>query len=186
MTGSRAAATWVAASIAIVLVTASSEGPFPEAAALADVIRGAETAELNLWILPAGYHGPGSSAVVMQPVLDHVPTELKKYYVGTLLARKVAQHQNGVRQMAEAGGGGRIGGVKTLALKGVRVSGATATVSAEVTVWFKSAQFWYQPIPSQAEPAETNVIDLDLHLVKDSGTWKIDQEHWHFAPGGGP
>jgi hypothetical protein len=185
MTGSRAGATRVAVTIAIVLVTASCEGPSPDAAALADVISGAETAELNLEILPAGYHGPGSPAEVMQPVLDRVPAELTKYYVGTLLTRKVSQHQNGIRQMSEAGGGGRIGGVKTLALKDVRVSGATASVSAEVTVWFKSAQYWYQEVASQPRAA-TNVVDLDLHLVKDGGTWKIDQEHWHFAPGGGP
>jgi hypothetical protein len=179
-------ATWVAATVAMVLASASSGRPSPEEPALADVIRGAQTAELNLETVPAGYHGPSSSAEVLQPALDHVQRELTKYYVGTVLARKVTQHQNGIRQMAEAGGGGHIGGVKTLALRDVRVSGATASVSAEVTVWFKSAQFWYQPIPSQAEPAETNVIDLDLHLVKDGGTWKIDQEHWQFAPGGGP
>jgi hypothetical protein len=34
--------------------------------------------------------------------------------------------------------------------------------------------------------AATNVIDLDTHLVKDGGTWKIDREHSQFAPGGGP
>jgi hypothetical protein len=185
MTRPRAVAAWVAASVAIVLATAWSEKPSPDAAALADAIRGAQTAELNLETVPVGYHGPGSSAELMQPVLDHVPTELAKYYVGTLLARKVTQHQNGIRQMAEAGGGGRrIGGVKTLALRVVWVSGATAIVSAEVTVWFKTAQSWNQPVSSQ--PAETNVIDLDLHLVKDGGTWKIDQEHSQFAPGGGP
>jgi hypothetical protein len=189
MTGSRAVAIWVAATVAMVLASASSGRPSPEEPALAEVIRGAQTAELNLETVPAGYHGPGSSAEVLQPVLDNVPPELMKYYVGTLLARKVTQHQNGIRQIAEAGGGGRIGGVRTLALRDVRVSGASASVSAEVTVWFKSAQFWYQPITSQAEtsqPAETNVIDLDLHLVKDGGSWKIDQEHWQFAPGGGP
>jgi hypothetical protein len=184
MSGPRAVATWVAATVAIVLVTACSEKPTPEAAALADVIRGAQTAELNLETVPAGYHGPGSSAESMQPVLVQVPTQLAKYYVGALLARKVTQHQKGIGQMAAAGGGGRIGGVKTLALKDIRVSDATATVRAEVTVWFKSAQFWDQPVSSQ--PAETNVIDLDLHLVKDGGIWKIDQELSQFAPGGGP
>jgi len=184
MTRPRAVATWVAATLAIMLASACSGRTSPEAAALADVIRGAQTAELNLETVPAGYRGPSSSAELMQPVLDHVPTELAKYYVGTLLARKVTQHRNGIRQMAEAGGGGRIGGVKTLALRVVWVSGATASVSAEVTVWFKSAQFWNQPVSSQ--PAETNVIDLDLHLVNDGRTWKIDQEHWQFAPGGGP
>jgi hypothetical protein len=95
------------------------------------------------------------------------------------------QHQNGIRQMAEAGGGGRVGGVKRLDLRGVRVSGTSANVSAEVTVWFNSAQFWYQPVTSRPGSA-TNIIDLDLHLVKDGGTWKIDHEHWQFAPGGGP
>ncbi|HXM53526.1 MAG TPA: hypothetical protein VN913_09630 [Candidatus Binatus sp.] len=184
MTRPRPVATWVAATLVIMLGSACSGRPSPEAAALADVIRGAQTAELNLETVPAGYHGPGSSAESIQPVLDQVPTQLTKYYVGTLLAGKVTQHQNGIRQMAAGGGGGRIGGVKTLALRDVRVSSATATVSAEVTVWFKTAQFWNQPVSSQ--PAETNVIDLDLHLVRDGGTWKIDQEHSQFAPGGGP
>jgi hypothetical protein len=120
----------------------------------------------------------------MQPVLDHVQTELARYYVGTLLARKVAEHQGGIRAIAEAGGGGRIGGVKALDLKDVQVSDQTAKVRAQVTVWFKTAQFWYQPVTSQ--PAATNVLDLDLHLVRDADGWKIDEEHWQFAPGGGP
>jgi hypothetical protein len=64
------------------------------------------------------------------------------------------------------------------------VSGQTARVRAEVTLWFKTAQFWYQPVTGQ--PAETNIVDLDLHLVRDATGWKIDEEHWQFAPGGGP
>jgi hypothetical protein len=54
-----------------------------------------------------------------------------------------------------------------------------------VTVWFKTAQFWYQPVTSQPRAA-TNIIDIDLYRVKDGGAWKIDQEQWQFAPGGGP
>jgi hypothetical protein len=185
MTGPSAVAIWVAATVAIVLATACGERQSPEAVALADVIRGAETAELNLGIVPAGYRGPGSSPALMQPVLDDVPTALRKYYVGTLLARKVTHYQDDIRGRAEAGGGGRIGGVKTLDLRDVRVSGTSANVKAEVTVWFNTAQFWYQPVPSQPRAA-TNTIDLDLHLVKDGGAWKIDEEHWQFAPGGGP
>jgi hypothetical protein len=183
MAGPSAGIPLVAATMAIVLAACGGR-PSPEEAALANAIRGAQTAELNLDSLPAGYHGPGSSAALMQPVPDHVPTELAKYYVGPLLAHKVAQHQAGIHGMAEAGAGGRVGGVRTLDLKNVQVSGGTAKVSAEVTVWFKSAQFWYQSVTSRSEA--TNVIDLDLHLVKDGGTWKIDQEHWQFAPGGGP
>jgi len=126
MTRPRAVATWVVATVAIVLASACSQKPSPEAAALVGVVRGAQTAELNLETVPAGYHGPGTSAELVQPALDHVQTELAKYYVGALLARKAAQCQNGIRGMAEGGGGGR---------------------------------------------------DLDVHLVKDGGTWKIDQEH---------
>jgi hypothetical protein len=175
---------WVAATAGIGLAAACGERPSPEEAALASVIRGAQTAELNLVVVPAGYQGPGSSAEVMQPVLDRIQTELAKYYVGSLLASKVTQYQDGIRGMARAGAGARVGGVRRLTLKDVQVSGATAQVSAEVTVWFKSAQFWYQSVTGR--PEATNVIDLDLHLVKDGGTWKIDQEHWQFAPGGGP
>jgi hypothetical protein len=167
-----------------IALTACGGKPPPEASALADAIRGAQIAELNLEVVPAGYNGPGSSASTIQPVLDLVPTELGKYYVGALLARKVTQYQDGIRGMAQAGAGGRVGGVRTLTLKDVQVSGATAKVSAEVTVWFKTAQFWDQSVTSR--PEATNVIDLDLHLVKDGGTWKIDQEHSQFAPGGGP
>jgi hypothetical protein len=167
MTGHRRPGTWVTAAVVIVLATACGEKASPEAAALADVIRRAQTAELN-----------------MDPVPDHVQTTLAKYYVGAVLARKVTQYQNGIRAMAEAGRGGRVGGVKTLDLRDVRVWGKSANVKAEVTVWFKTAQFWYEPVTSQ--PLATNVIDLDLHLVKDAGTWKIDQELRQFAPGGGP
>jgi len=92
-----------------------------ESAALADVIREAQTAELNLDTVPAGYQGPGSPATVMQPVLDHVQTELAKYYVGTLLARKVEQYQAGIRAIAVAGGGARVGGVRALDLKDIQV-----------------------------------------------------------------
>jgi len=134
-------------------------------AALANVVRGAQTAELNLDV-------------------DQVQTELAKYYVGTLLARKVTQHQDAIRGMAEAGAGGRIGGVRALDLKDVQVSGATAKVRAEVTVWFKNAQVWDQSVTSR--PEATNIIDLDLQLIKDAGTWKIDREDSQFAPGGGP
>jgi len=58
-------------------------------AALANVVREAQTAELNLDV-------------------DQVQMELAKYYVGTLLVRKVAQHQDALRAMAEAGAGGRV------------------------------------------------------------------------------
>ena len=126
--------------------------PSPEGAALANVVRGAQTAKLNLDV-------------------DQVQTELAKYYVGTLLARKVTQHQDAIRGMAEAGAGGRIGGVRALDLKDVQVSGATAKVRAEVTVWFKTAQVWDQSVTSR--PEATNIIDLDLQLIKDGGSWKI-------------
>ena len=183
MAGSRAVALWVAAA-AILLASACGQRASPEEVALASVIRGAQTAELNLEVVPSGYNGPGSSADVIQPVLDRVQTELAKYYVGSLLARKVTQHQDAIRGMAEAGAGGRIGGVRALDLKDVQVSGATAKVRAEVTVWFKTAQVWDQSVTSR--PEATNIIDLDLHLVKDGGSWKIDQEQSQFAPGGGP
>jgi hypothetical protein len=183
MAGRNAVAPWVAVTMAIVL-TACGETLSPEASALANVIRGAQTAELNTDVVPPEYHGPGSSPTAMQPVLDRVPTELGKYYVGSLLARKVTEHQDGIRGMARAGAGGRVGGVRKLDLKDVQVSGATATVRAEVTLWFKTAQFWDQSVTNR--PEATNVIDLHLHLVKDGGAWKIDQEQWEFAPGGGP
>jgi hypothetical protein len=183
MAGGNAVAPWVAVTMAIVL-TACAEKLSPEASALADVIRGAQTAELNTDVVPPEYHGPGSSASAMQPVLDRVPTELGKYYVGSLLARKVTEHQDGIRGMAQAGAGGRAGGIRKLDLKKVQISGATATVSAKVTVWFKTAQFWDQSVTSR--PEASNVVDLHLHLVKDGDGWKIDQEQWEFAPGGGP
>lgn len=166
MFGSRAVASWVAAILVIGLATACGPSPSPESVALATVIRGAQTAELNVDTVP------------------ELQAELAKYYVGTLLARKVAQYQNAINAKVQAGGGDRIGGVRRLDLKDVQVSGATATVKAEVTVWFKTAQFRDQPATNH--PAFTNVIDLDLHLLKDGSTWKIEQEHSQFAPGGGP
>jgi hypothetical protein len=37
----------------------------------------------------------------------------------------------------------------------------------------------------QTRPSASNVIDLDLHLIRDAA-WKIDHESQQFAPGGGP
>src|SRR5438874_11997260 len=96
MTGPRTLAPLVAATVAAVLATGCGGSPSPEASALADAIRGAQTAELNVEVVPAGYHGPGGSAELIQPALDHVQTELAKYYVGSLLARKVAQDRKSV------------------------------------------------------------------------------------------
>jgi hypothetical protein len=166
MTRPTAVATFIAAAVVSVLATACGQPPSAESAALADVIRGAQTAELNL------------------EAVDQVQTDLAKYYVGTLLTRKATEHQSTIRATAKAGGGERIGGVMALDVKDVQVSGQTAKVRAEVTLWFKTAQFWYQPVASR--PVATNIVDLDLHLVRDAGGWKIDQEHWQFAPGGGP
>src|SRR3979411_140570 len=105
MAGGNAVVLWAAVTMAIVL-TACGEKLSPEASALADVIRGAQTAELNTDVVPPEYHGPGSAASAMQPVLDRVRTELGKYYIGSLLTRKVNEHQDGIRGMAQAGAGG--------------------------------------------------------------------------------
>jgi hypothetical protein len=154
------------ATVVILLATACGQTASPESAAIADVIRGGQTAELNL------------------ATVDQVQATLAKYYAGTLLAQKVTQHQNSILATEKAGGGGRVGGVKTLDFKDVQVDGGTARVRATVKVWFKTAQFRDQPVASQ--PEATNVLDLDLHLIKEGGSWKIDQETSHFAPGGGP
>src|SRR2546427_360358 len=107
MTAPRTAARWVAAVALIVLATACGQKLPPESAALVDVIRGAQTAELNLDTAP------------------DIQVELAKYYTGPLLSRKAIQYQTAIRAKADAGGGDRIGGVKTLDLKSVQVSGAT-------------------------------------------------------------
>jgi hypothetical protein len=154
------------ATVTMALAAGCGPSPSPESAELATVIRGAQSAELNV------------------DTMRDLQAELARYYVGTLLARKVTQYQNAINAKFQAGAGDRIGGVRKLDLKDVQISGATANVKAEVTVWFKTAQFRDQPVTSR--PASTNVIDLDLHLIKEGGTWRIDQERSRFALGGGP
>jgi len=85
------------------LVTLRPRPPSAESVELAAVIRGAQTAELNLETIPVGYQGPGTSAVVMEPVLDRAQTELARYYVGTLLAHKVAEYQSGTKRSPTPG-----------------------------------------------------------------------------------
>src|SRR5256885_10633560 len=94
MTAPRTAARWVAAVALIVLATACGQKLPPESVALVDVIRGAQTAELNLDSAP------------------DIQAELAKYYSGPLLARKATQYQTAIRAIRDAGGGERIGGVK--------------------------------------------------------------------------
>jgi hypothetical protein len=169
---------------ALLLTMLAACGPPAESRALSDVIRGAQTAELNLANPPSHYHIDGVGADALQPMLDHAQAELSKYYAGDLLRQKISTHQDGIRGLLAAKAGGRVGGVSAIDLQDVRVSGRTAQVKARVTVWFKTAQFWWQDPSSR--PSATNVMDLDLHLIRADGAWKIDRETWRFAPGGGP
>src|SRR2546428_13077996 len=87
MTVPRAGALLAAATVIIVLATACGQKPSPESAALADVIRGARTAALNVDTLP------------------DIQAGLAKYYSGLLLARKATQDQTPIRPIRDAGGG---------------------------------------------------------------------------------
>jgi len=170
--------------VALLCTILAACGQPAESRALSDVIRGAQTAELSVTNPPSQYHAAGVASDVLQPMLDHAQTELSKYYVGDLLRQKIAGKRGEIRDMLSAKAGGSVGGVSLVDLKDVRVSGRTAQVKARVTVWFKSAQFWWQDPGTR--PSATNVMDLDVHLVQAGGAWRIDQETWQFAPGGGP
>jgi hypothetical protein len=148
------------------------------------VIRAAQAAELNLVNPPDTYRADGLAVDVLQPMLDHAQTVLSKYYAGGLLTRKISEKQGAIRTMLSARAGGSVGGVSALDLKDVQSSGGTARVKARVTIWFKTAPFWWQD--PKTDPSASNVIDLDLHLIRDASVWKIDRESWQFAPGGGP
>ena len=153
-----------------------------ESRTFADIIRGAQSAELNVTKPPAQYLSNGVAD--LQPLLDRTLAELSRYYAGDLLAQTVSRYQAEIRSVLSTKSGGRVGGVTSVELKDVTLSGRTARVKARVTVWFKTAQFWWQD--PGARPSASNVMDLDLHLVQDGGRWKIDQEISQFAPGGGP
>ena len=76
------------------------------------------------------------------------------------------------------------GGVSGLQLKTVEVQGTKAHVKAEVTIWYKTAQFWTNPRPNL--PSASNILDLDLQLTKGVDGWRIESSSEQFAPGGGP
>jgi hypothetical protein len=169
---------------ALLLTLLAACGPPAESRALSDVIRGAQTTELNVANPPSHYHTDGVGSDALGPMLDRAQAELSKYYTGDLLRQKISSHQDGIRGLLEAKAGGTVGGVSSIDVKDVHVSGRSAQVKARVTVWFKTAQFWWQDPSSR--PSATNVMDLDRHLIQADGAWKIDQETWRFAPGGGP
>jgi hypothetical protein len=133
---------------------------------------------------PNRYQADGLAADMLQPMPDQAQTELSRYYAGGLLAKKISDQQRAIRTMVSARAGGSVGGVSALDLKDVQSAGGAARVKARVTVWFKTAQFWWQD--PKTRPRASNVIDLDLNLVRDGGVWKINQESSNFAPGGGP
>lgn len=153
-------------------------------AALSDVVRNAETAQLNATDPPAGYIRTGDAAPVRQLMVDRANAELARFYADPALARELSATDDSINQMLDRKGGGRAGGVTDLELTEVQISGNAARAKARVTVWFKTAQFWWQD--PHTRPSATNVIELDLHFVRRDGVWKIDQETWQFAPGGGP
>lgn len=162
-------------------------GPQPaEWRPLADLIRDAETVELNVTNPPASYIHDGDPGPVRQPMLDRAEANLGRDFVDPALAREFAAAHTGITAMLDHKGGGRVGGVTSVALSGVQIFRNEAHARARVGVWFKTAQFWWQDPRSEPYPAATNVIDFDLDFVRVGGAWKIDRESWQFAPGGGP
>lgn len=152
---------------------------------LADLVRDAQTVELNVTNPPASYIRDGDPTPVRQLMLDRADVALARDYADPALAQKVANVDRAITGMLDQKGGGRIGGVTSVVLSDVQISAATAHTKARVIVWFKTAQFWWQD-PKAFHWAATSVIDLDLHFVRVDDTWKIDRESWQFAPGGGP
>jgi hypothetical protein len=173
-----------AIALSVLLSCLTSCSPSAQSRSFADVIRDAQSAELNVTDPPARYLADGVGADLLQPMLNRMETELSKYYAGDLLAQKISEHQGEIRAMLSARAGGRVGGVSSVDLVDVQMSGRTARVKARVSVWFKTAQFWSQD--PRTRPSATNVMDLDLHLIQNGGRWKIDEEIWRFAPSGGP
>jgi hypothetical protein len=151
---------------------------------LADVIRKAETAQLNVTDPPASYVRTGNAEAVRQPLLDGAQASLARDYADPALAQEVAVARAGINGMLDQKGGGRVGGVTSLEISAVQINADHASARARVTVWFKSAQSWWQD--PHTRPSANNIIDLDLHFVRRDGAWRIDQESWQFAPGGGP
>jgi hypothetical protein len=152
---------------------------------LADVVRDAETVELNATNSPASYIRDGDPGPVRQSMLDGADAALARDYAGPALSEQVASVHAGIAAMLDRKGGGRVGGVTAVELSDVQISTATGHAKARVTVWFKTAQFWWQD-PRDFPEAATNVIDFDLHFVRVGDAWKISRESWQFAPGAGP
>jgi hypothetical protein len=152
---------------------------------LADVVRDAQAVELNAANPPASYVRDGDPDRVRQFMLDRADAALRRDYADPALAQQVANVHHDITVMLDEKGGGRIGGVTSVELSEVQISGVNAHARARVSVWFKTAQFWSQD-PRASAATATNVIDFDLHFVRLAGAWKIDHESWRFAPGGGP
>jgi hypothetical protein len=152
---------------------------------LADVVRDAQTVELNATNPPASYIRDGDPAPVRQTMLDRADAALRRDYVDPALTQEVSNVDRDITVMLDQKGGGRIGGVTSVELSDVQISGVNANAKARVRVWFKTAQIWSQD-PRASAAAATNIIDFDLHFVRLAGAWKIDRESWRFAPGGGP
>ncbi len=151
---------------------------------LVDVTRNAEAAQLNVTAAPASYHQTGNAGAVRDLLLQHMRSTLARYYAGAALAEPLVNGEGSIAAMLDQHGGGRLGGLRQVELTDLRISGATARAKGRVTLWFKTAQFWWQD--PQSFPAQSTVEDLELHFVKRNGVWTIDQESAAYAPGQGP
>jgi hypothetical protein len=169
---------------ALCLVMAACGEP-PEAGPISDVIRGGMTAELNVQVPPAAYYGGVASDEMQRQMFGHAQTELSRYYSGAALTKKLALAESSIRQvLAQQAGYAMGGGVSDLRLTEIQVTGNSAHVKAEITIWFTVAQSWTSPRPTP--PAGANILQLDCELVKGPAGWRISQASEQFAPGGGP
>jgi hypothetical protein len=126
---------------------------------LADVVRDAQAVELNATNPPASYIRDGDPGPVRQSMLDRADAALRRDYVDQALAQEVANVHRDITAMLDQKGGGRTGGVTSVELSDVQISGVTAHAQARVSVWFKTAQFWWQdPKAVRRQPTSSTSI----------------------------
>ncbi|MGW2891651.1 hypothetical protein ACWDDN_41400 [Streptomyces griseoruber] len=134
--------------------------------------------------LAAGEPAPMVAATARKKQLSDGVSLLGRYFTPTQAKKEENGLHNAVTAEADPGFRNLGSGASKVVFTRVGVSGATATVQAEVTIW---AKFQQKVNGSWATAHPVNVMNYTATLIRNSeGKWLVSSMTGDFAPGEAP
>lgn len=131
-----------------------------------------------------GKVAPAASSAVRQSQKSDGELAIGKYFTPGQAKHEEIGMNNAIQAESDPKFRNLGAGVSSVKYDNVAVSGNTATLTADVTIWSKFQQQQADGSWTTSDP--TNVMVYSVTMSRESGKWLVDSMVGDFAPGEGP